>query len=68
MIEMGTRVSWDSGQQKGYVADVFNRKVTWRLQGGDIQCHETSKHPTYLIELENGEFILKQKHELAILH
>lgn len=68
MIELGVHVTWDDGRSMGRVTDVFDRKVTWRLQGSDVQRYESNENPTYMIELNNGDFILKHRHELAILH
>jgi hypothetical protein len=66
MIEMGTEVTWNNGQQRGLVTDMFDRKITWRLQGSDVRRVETNDKTTYLIRLNNGDFILKHHHEVAI--
>lgn len=64
MIEQGTQVTWNNGQECGRVTDVFNRKTTWRLQGSQVELKERKDGIVYLIERESGESILKAASEV----
>lgn len=64
MLQPGTQVTWNGGSQHGHVTDVFTRTVTFRLQGSQVSRRDIEDTPSYLIQLPDGEMVLKPGNEL----
>ena len=60
-IPIGTRVKWQWGRGWGHgtVAERFTRKVTRTIKGATITRRATEEEPAYLIDLEDGDKVLK---------
>lgn len=65
-IRIGTRVKWPwgTGWGHGTVAERFTRKVTRTIKGATITRRATEKEPAYLIDLEDGDKVLKSSIEI----
>ena len=65
-IRKGSKVSWkySKGTGTGKVIEKFESKVTRTIKGKKITRNATPEDPVYLIEQENGDRVLKFKHNL----
>lgn len=65
--ETATRVawSWGSGTAEGAVVDSFTERVSRTIKGTEVTRNADDDNPAYLIEQDDGDYVLKSHSELS---